>query len=165
MERAEGVESVSRKKGLRAGAWLLALAALLVIAGLVWASDWITMQNERTIYTVDCTGGGWQGVRCSGKLKAADRCRFRGLGGGGEGLFWVLGTNEPSGRLAPCTIASGRNWTCKAGPDAGRSITLQMSMGRAVSSRDGTSRPFHAVPKWRWYLLRWGIALGHDATD
>ncbi|WP_088953681.1 hypothetical protein [Variovorax sp. HW608] len=150
---------------MRVGAWLFAIAALLVVAGLVWASDWITLQNERTIYTVDCTGGGWQGRRCSGRLKASDRYRFRALRARGEVLFWVVGSGEPSGKLAPCAIASGRNWTCKAGPDSAHSITLQMSKGRAVASRNGTTRSFHAIPKWRWYLLRWGIALGHDAAN
>ena len=167
MDKAKGVEPVPRVRPARtkAGAWLLAAAALLLIAGLVWASDWITLQNERTIYTVDCTGGGWHERHCSGRLKASDRYRFRALRARGEVLFWVLGSGEPSGKLTPCAIVSGRNWTCKGGPDAARSITLQMHMGRAVASRDGTAGSFHAVPKWRWYLLRWGIPLGHDAAD
>ena len=84
------------RAGMRIGAWLFAMAALLVVAGLVWASDWITMQNERTIYTVDCSGGAWQGRRCSGRLKAGDRYRFRALRARGEVLFWVVGRNEPS---------------------------------------------------------------------
>ena len=167
MDGEEGVDSMQQSPlaRVRIGPWLFATAALLVVVGLVWASDWITLQNERTIYTVDCTGGGWQGKRCSGKLRASDRYLFRALRARGEVLFWVVGSGEPSGKLAPCAIISGRNWTCKVGPDAARSITLQMSRGRAVASSDGTTRPFHAVSKWRWYLLRWGIALGHDAAN
>jgi hypothetical protein len=166
MERDEGVDvQQAPRTRMGIGAWLLATAALLVVAGLVWASDWITMQNERTIYTVECTGGAWQGRRCSGRLKAGDRYRFRALRARSEVLFWVVGSSEPSRKLAPCAITSGRNWTCKEGPDAAHSITLQMSMGRAVASRNGTTRPFHAVPKWRWYLIRSGIALGRDAAN
>ncbi|MBB3178044.1 hypothetical protein [Variovorax sp. Sphag1AA] len=167
MEEIKGAESMPQVQtaNTKIWAWLFAIAGLLVAAGLVWASDWITMQNERTIYTVDCAGGAWQGRRCNGRLKAGDRYRFRALRARGEVLFWVVGSGEPSGKLAPCAITSGRNWTCKTGPDAAHSITLQMSMGRAVISSDGATKSIHAVPKWRWYLLRWGIAVGHSAEN
>ena len=43
--------------------------AVLLALGL-WASDRITMQGERTIFTVNCDNGSWQGDRCNGKLVA-----------------------------------------------------------------------------------------------
>src|SRR5690349_18061501 len=34
-----------------------AIAAMLVVAAFLWASDQIILQNERTIFTADCHGG------------------------------------------------------------------------------------------------------------
>ena len=37
------------------------------------------MQGERTIYTVECQAGSWNGDRCSGQLVAGPRYRYRAL--------------------------------------------------------------------------------------
>ena len=42
------------------------------------------MQGERTVYTVDCTNGAWQGDHCSGQVAAGMRYRYRALKGHGE---------------------------------------------------------------------------------
>lgn len=52
--------------------WPFALAALAVVAAIVWLSDNVTRQGERTIYTVDCSDGAWQDLQCTGQ---ALRCR------------------------------------------------------------------------------------------
>jgi hypothetical protein len=59
--------------------WLFVIATLAVLAAMAWASDTVTLQGERTIYTVECRQGGWQGQHCSGRLAAGDRFRFRAL--------------------------------------------------------------------------------------
>ena len=142
-------------------------AAFLVVALLLvvwmWMTDFVTVQGERTIYTVDCQGGAWQGDRCTGKLVAADRYRFRALRLRREVLFWRPRAPEPSGRFGECHITDGRNWICPGGGDAPRSITLEMSHGRAVHDLTGRARPFHGVQKWRWLLLDWGLYGGHSA--
>lgn len=46
---------------------VLVVAFLLVAA---WASDFITPQGERTVYTGECEGGHWQEGRCSGRMFA-----------------------------------------------------------------------------------------------
>jgi len=51
--------------GRRFGYWLAAVACLLMLVGVVWASDWITLQDERTVFTATCERGAWQGARCS----------------------------------------------------------------------------------------------------
>ncbi|MBS0453884.1 MAG: hypothetical protein JSS14_21495 [Proteobacteria bacterium] len=169
MESPEGkaTESAAQagRTGMGAVSWLFAIAALVVIAGIFWAGDQITLQNERTIFTADCQGGAWQGADCKGKLVAGPRYRFRALRPHGEVLFWTVGNTGPSGRLAPCTITDGRNWTCQPCPDAARTITLQMASGRPVVRADGSSPtlPFHAVPKWRWWLLRASHSSGGGA--
>ena len=145
--------------------WLYAIGGLLVLGGFAWVGDKITLQNERTVYTAQCARGAWQGPHCSGDLVAGPRYRFRALRIHGEVLFWTVGDTQPSGKLMPCAIADGRNWTCDSGADPGRTITLQMSRGRPVNHPGVASKPFHAVAKWRWWLLRGGIALGHDAAN
>lgn len=142
----------------------LLLAALGFAA---WASDFVTMQGERTIYTVDCAKGVWQGDRCTGQVVAGMRYRYRALKPHGEVIFWTVGTREPSGKFSECTIQDGRNWACKTCADAARSITLQMSQGMPVAaapvaSAPAMTRPFRAVSKWRWLLLQRGFTADHD---
>jgi len=55
---------------------------------------------------------------------------------------------------------------CKVCADAARSITLQMAQGVPVSAAPAVTRPFRAVPKWRWLLLQRGLTadLGVSAA-
>ena len=136
--------------------WALVIAVLAVLGFAAWASDFVTMQGERTIYTVECAGGAWQGDRCSGHVAAGTRYRYRALKPHGEVIFWTVGTQEPSGKFGECTIQDGRNWVCKVCADAKRSITLQMAHGMPVAAHPDVTRPFRAVSKWRWLLLQRG---------
>ena len=146
--------------------WAFVLLVFVALGFAAWASDFVTMQGERTIYTVDCTNGVWQGDQCSGQVAAGTRYRYRALKPHGEVIFWTVGTNEPSGRFKECTIQDGRNWVCKVCADAARSITLQMAQGVPVSAAPAVTRPFRAVPKWRWLLLQRGLTadLGVSAA-
>jgi len=141
---------------VRVWAFVVAILALLCFAG--WASDFVTMQGERTVYTVECRNGAWLGDRCAGKLVAGQRYRYRALTPHSEVIFWTLGTSEPSGKFGECTIKDGRNWLCKPNADAPRSITLQMADGTPVAGPPGVTRTFRAVSKWRWLLLQRGFA-------
>jgi hypothetical protein len=146
------------------------LLALAPIVGIVaWASDVITMQGERTIYTVKCDGGSWTGVRCSGKLVAGDRYRFRALKAHGEVFFWILGSTEPSGRFTGCDVEDGRNWSCRAkatSAEAARSVTLEMVHGQPVRDpAGGPTRPFHSVSKFTWVLIGRGLWFGDTAQE
>ena len=62
-----------------------------------------------------------------------------------------------------CVIRDGRNWTCPAHEDAKRTITLSLEHGLALHDGTGRTQPFHAVDKWRWLLLRWGLPAGSSA--
>ena len=137
---------------VRVWGFVIAIFALLGFAA--WASDFITMQGERTVYTVECRNGAWAGDRCAGSLVAGQRYRYRALVHHSEVIFWTVGTNEPSGEFADCAIKDGRNWVCKANTDAPRSITLQMVEGVPIAG--ALTRPFRAVSKWRWMLLQRG---------
>ncbi len=145
--------------------WPIALAALAVVAAIVWLSDNVTRQGERTIYTVDCSDGAWQDLQCTGRLVAAGRYRFRALKPHREVVFWTVGATEPSGKFTDCDIEDGRNWVCKPTADAMRTITLQMSKGVPVRDSSGRVKSYHAVAKWRWLLLQWGIPVGTNADD
>ncbi|MEO6363017.1 MAG: hypothetical protein ABIO71_07290 [Caldimonas sp.] len=140
--------------------WIVVIAVVgsLLFAG--WASDFITMQGERTIYTVDCAGGSWQGAGCTGSVVTGPRYRYRALKPHREVIFWTVGSTEPSGKFNECSIQDGRNWLCKVCPDAARSITLQMAKGVPVPGPDSVTRPFRAVSKWRWLLLQRGLTAG-----
>lgn len=144
--------------------WSFVVLILAVLGFAAWASDFVTMQGERTIYTADCTNGVWEGDRCSGVVTAGMRYRYRALKPHREVIFWTVGTTEPSGKFSECTIQDGRNWLCKVCPDAARSITLQMSQGMPVptAGEAPVTRPFRAVSKWRWLLLQRGFTDGHD---
>ncbi|MEO8081258.1 MAG: hypothetical protein ABI641_12055 [Caldimonas sp.] len=134
------------------------LLASLVFAG--WASDFVTMQGERTVYSVDCKGGQWQGDHCTGTLVAGPRYRYRALKRRNEIVFWAAGVNEPSGKFTDCDVRDGRNWVCKPNADAARSVTLQMAEGVPVAGPTGVTRTARSISKWRWLLLKQGIGSG-----
>jgi hypothetical protein len=135
---------------------------LAFLAAMLWSGDQITLQGERTVYTVECQRGNWQGQRCGGRLVAAARVRFRALKAHREVPYWTAGASEPSGKFTDCDIQDGRNWSCKLNADAPPPITHEMVHGRPIAD-PGNPKPFHAVAKWRWWLLRWGIPLGNEA--
>ena len=124
----------------------------------VWAVDFVTLQGERTIYTANCNGGTWLDDACTGRLAAAERFRYRALKSKDEVVFWIAGSPQPSGTLTPCVIQAGRNWKCKGSADTSGSITLEMREGFAVADPASNTRPFHPVPKWKWFLLRYGVS-------
>ncbi|MEO8836391.1 MAG: hypothetical protein ABI364_06595 [Caldimonas sp.] len=142
--------------------WAFVIALLAALGFAAWASDFVTMQGERTVYTVDCVRGTWQGAHCSGQLAAGKRYRFRALKPHGEVFFWTVGSQERSGKFDDCAIQDGRNWVCKVCPDAARSITLEMVQGIPVRDASSVTQPFRAVSKWRWLLLQRGFTTGRD---
>jgi hypothetical protein len=139
----------------------LAIAALLCVVFFVWTTDKVTWQGERTIYTVDCRNGSWDGNRCNGEIVAGARFRYRALKVRGEVLFWVLGLQEPSSKLTACTITDGRNWTCPASADAPKSLTLALSKGEPVRNPAWPTRAFHSTSKVGWLLLDAGFKFAH----
>ena len=145
--------------------WIAILAIVALIASTLWLTDTVTLQDERTVFTVACVQGDWQGERCSGSLVAAQRYRFRALKAHREVIFWRVGVAEESGKLTDCQIQDGRNWICHANADAGRSIVLELRHGQPIADAAGRTRPFHAVAKWRWWLLRWGLPAGREADS
>jgi hypothetical protein len=138
--------------------WAFVILVLAALVFAAWASDFITMQGERTVYTVECHNGVWAADLCSGNLVAGHRYRYRALKPHNEVIFWTVGTKERSGKFDECAITDGRNWVCQPGSDAPRSITLEMSGGAAVPGPAGVTLPFRAVSKWRWLLLGRGLS-------
>lgn len=82
---------------------------LVVLALLVWMSDAITLQGERTIYTVNCEHGDWEGSRCTGTMVASDRYRYRASKSRSEVIFWIGGSSLPSGRYTDCDVKNRGN--------------------------------------------------------
>lgn len=138
------------------------LVGMALLASILWLGDKITLQGERTVYTVDCQQGSWQGQRCNGRMVAAHRVRFRILKAHREVLVWNAGGSETSGKFTDCEIKDGRNWKCQLHPDAPSTVTHQMVHGQPIPD-PASGKPLHTVAKWHWWLLRWGLSLGHEA--
>jgi hypothetical protein len=96
-------------------------------------------------------------------MVAAERFRFRALRTPKEVVFWTVGASAPSGKFTDCVIQDGRNWSCRPNADAGRTITLQMLHGAPARDHSPLTRDFHAVAKWKWLLLKWGLPAGTEA--
>ena len=125
-----------------------------------WASDFVTMQGERTVYTVDCIGGAWQGDRCSGQLAAGTRYRYRALKPHGEVIFWTVGTAEPSGKFSDCDDPGRPQLGLQGLPRRRPLDHAADGAGRAGRRPPAVTRPFRAVSKWRWLLLQRGFTGG-----
>ena len=139
-------------------------AATALFLLLVWASDQITLDGERTIYTVNCEGGRWVGQRCEGNLVAGDRYRYRASRSRHEVIFWVAGSSAPYGRYSDCVVQNRGNWSCKPSSGTPPSVTLEMVGDRATHGTVSTTKPFHALPKWKWWLVRGGFGKFHEAA-
>lgn len=147
----------------RGTATSIVVAVLLFLGVVAWLHDFITLDGARTVYTAVCANGQWRGAACTGTLRAGDRYRFRTLKPHSEVIFWVAGSREASGKLAPCEIENAKQWTCKPGPDSARTITHEMRFGQPVPEPKGPARAFHPVAKWKWLLLDRGATLFHEA--
>lgn len=134
-----------------------AVLVLMLLSVFIWASDRITLQGERTVYTVNCVNGTWAGDVCGGRITAGPRFRYRALKIRGEVLFWVLGLSEASSKLTGCEIQDGRNWLCPVSAGAAKSLTLGMANGYPLRNPAWPTLPFHAVPKASWVFLDLGL--------
>jgi hypothetical protein len=137
--------------------WPFLLAMIVIIGGMMWVSDWITLEGERTVYTVTCPGGVWDGLRCTGRIAAGDRYRFRASRSRGEVLYWIAGSSAPSGKYTDCQVANRANWTCNVQIGQPLSIALEFSNGRPTFYGAGLTAPFYGVAKWKWWAIHFGI--------
>lgn len=164
MSQQQTDELASSRRHNRAIA--LALVGLLfALVVYAWAVDFVTLTGERTIYTAQCRGGSWEGKRCSGSLEAGARYRFRALPAHSEVLFWTAGSPEPAGQFTDCKVESGRNWSCPANAEAGRTVTLQMLHGEPEADASHRTLELHSISKVHWMLLRVGVSLGSTANE
>lgn len=139
--------------------------ALVVVVFVMWATDFVTMQGEWTIYTAGCVDGSWQGATCRGRLKASERYRFRALKAHREVLFWTIHDRAASGRFTDCDVQDGRTWTCPASADASRTITRRMTLGVPEDDISSGVLHVHRIPKWKWEALQRGLPVGSSALN
>jgi hypothetical protein len=149
--------------------WFSSALALLLIAlaviALVWASDRITLQGERTIYAVECAEGAWEGSRCTGRLVAGPRYAFRVSTRRHEVLHWIRGSGAPSLRFTGCEVKDRDNWSCAADPGQPPMIAYGMRDGRPLRPGDTAIGPFHDVSKWKWWAIRYGVNFFSEALE
>jgi hypothetical protein len=154
------------RRGSRFFRALSIVLAVALVAALLWGSDRITLQGERTIYTVDCAGGTWTGRVCSGKLSPGKRYAFRASLARQEVVYWIRGSTAPSGKYPDCKVIDRDNWSCKSLGD-GSPATIAYEMVRGHPTRAGREQmlPFHSVPKWKWWLMDAGVRMFTRAED
>lgn len=144
--------------------WLGFLLVVAIVSTLLWASDRITYEGERTIHSVRCEKGAWEGWRCTGTLVAGERYRFRASKSRQEVLYWIVGSAKPSGKYTNCKVKDRGNWKCETAAGDPPTITREMANDRPVRDEAGTMLQFHAVPKWQWWILDAGIHVVHQAS-
>jgi hypothetical protein len=137
--------------------WLAGIFVLALFALALWGSDRITYQGERTVFTVDCRDGAWDGLRCTGRLVAGDRHRFRASTNRQEVLYWVVGSTSPSGRFTDCRVKSRGNWSCNVTAGQPPTVAHEMTDDRPSNHVAGLDQPYRAVAKWKWALLNAGV--------
>jgi hypothetical protein len=142
-----------------------ALFVVVVIATLIWGSDRITLQGERTIYTVDCAQGVWEGNRCTGALTAGPRYAFRASVRRHEVIYWIRDSTAPSGKYSDCTVKNRDNWSCNVEVGQPPAVAYEMHDGRPTRGSIGLSMTFHDVPKWKWWAISYGIGHFTEASD
>jgi hypothetical protein len=145
--------------------WLLGFLLVAFIAAILWGSDWITLQGERTVYTVRCDDGVWQGTKCTGRLAAGDRHAFRASRSRNEVVYWIRESKAPSGKYSDCMVKDRDNWTCNVHADQKPAITYEMVHGKPTHTDMKEIMPFHAVPKWEWWLMKAGCWFFHNASN
>ena len=140
------------------------LVLLIAVTTAAWATDFVTLESEWTIYTANCSSA-WQANHCTGKLLPGDRHRFRALKAHREVLYWTAGDMGESGRFVRCDIMDGRNWACPANPGSPPAITRRMVRGIPDPDKDADRLPFHRIAKVRWVALTYGIPVGGSAAN
>jgi hypothetical protein len=144
----------------------LSIVLVIVVVALgifIWSSDRITLEGERTIYSVACQNGTWEGLRCTGRLSAGDRYRFRASRSRREIVYWIAGSSGASGKYTDCDVTDRDRWSCKPSPGDIPSIAHALSDGRPVPNAVLSDLPFHAVNKWKWWALDAGIPIVSSA--
>jgi hypothetical protein len=142
--------------------WVSLILGFGSLGIVIWASDRITLQGERTIYTVTCKQGIWDGLACSGRLMAGDRYRFRASRSQNEVVYGIAGLDAPSGKHSDCQVANRDNWACNVRAGESPSIAREFSRGKPIRG-NGLTLPFYAVAKWKWWTLRTGIPVFRTA--
>ena len=154
------------RRGSRVIRTLSIVLSVALVAALLWGSDRITMQGERTIYTVDCEGGTWNGRVCTGKLTPSKRYAFRASQARQEVIYWIRGSTTASGKYPECKVVDRDNWSCKAvGDGPPGTIACEMARGHPTPAGKEHMLPFHSVPKWKWWLMDVGVRLFKQADD
>jgi hypothetical protein len=143
--------------------WVTIGVVVAVLGVAMWASDKITYEGERTIYTVRCEQGNWDGLLCRGTMVASDRYRFKASISKQEVLYWVVGSSQPSGKFGKCAVKDRGNWSCEASAGQPPTITRAMMNGRPRREEDEQHIAFHAVPKWVWWVLDTGLHIYNKA--
>ena len=140
-----------------------AVFILLILVALVWGSDRITLQGERTIYTVECGQGAWDGTTCTGHLVAGPRYAFRALPRRHEVIYWIRDSQSPTEKYTDCTVKNRDNWSCNVEVGKSSSVAYEMVDGRPTRGMLGLTVQYHDVSKWKWWVIKCGARFFNHA--
>jgi hypothetical protein len=140
------------------------VVVLAAVAGVaMWASDQITLQGERTLFSVKCEGGAWVGNHCTGKLVRGERYAFRVSKTRQEVIYWVRGAIVPSGKYDHCRVENRDNWQCELQTGENPAITRELHNGRPPVAAGSPIDAIHGVSKAKWYAMTFGFNWPKDA--
>jgi len=142
-----------------------AVLILLLVAAVIWGSDRVTLQGERTIYTVECAHGTWQGNHCTGRLEPGPRYAFRASRSRHEVLYWIRESEKPSHKFTDCTVKNRDNWTCNVRLGEPGAVTYEFRDGKPTRGTEGLTLAFHDVPKWQWWAIKWGLGGAFESAS
>ena len=154
MSAAPSDEGASAYRHLRRWIWLTYGLVLVFLAIFGWGSDFFSPKGERTLYTARCLSGHWEDGRCTGRLAASGRIRYKVQRSHNEVSYRAVGASSPAGHLTRCSISNGRNWMCSEDTEPNGSITLGLTNGKPDQSVPEHTRDERCVSKWTWFRLR-----------
>jgi hypothetical protein len=139
--------------------WAIVGVIVIALGIALWGSDKITYEGERTIYSVRCEQGNWEGLACKGRMVAGERYRFRASVSKQEVLYWIVGSSQALRQVQSLRGQGSRQLGVRGQHGAGQpaTITRSMSNGRPKREEGYHSIPFRAVPKWVWWVLDSGL--------
>ena len=158
--RQEDQGTACQGSGSRKALWGIAFWVGLVFSLWNW-SDRLPFATEVTVYHGFCPKPRVNSV-CEQGEEAANPTTYKALVDQQAIVYWT-GGSAPS-KLERCAIRDAHNWSCRLGTrraDDVDEIKWILNDGDFSETVDPlgvrVASIFYQVPKWRWWLLNWGI--------
>ena len=131
---------------------------VLIIIACLWLfseSYQLPFQNEVTVYNLFCPGELKQD-KCTVAEHTSLRVTYKALVDA-QAAIYQREEGLPE-RLEHCAVQNAKNWKCRRKLDGDIEYQWRMLDGDFSEGANSPNYPksiFYAVPKWRWYLVRY----------